>query len=85
MLSRNFIAFSTFAIVRSGVGGSSLGCDDRTMIECAHRAQQDACVVACKGAGLILFSMFALEGFHIAEKMQVVLSERRLNWPGFKT
>lgn len=44
-------------------------------VERAQEAQQDACMKACKGAGLVLINMFALEGFHIAEKMQVLKSK----------
>ncbi|CAM9667318.1 unnamed protein product [Choristocarpus tenellus] len=36
-----------------------------------HDIQQDSCVHACQGAGLVIFNLFALEGFHIAEAMEV--------------
>lgn len=39
--------------------------------ERANLAQQDACEEACEGAGLVVFNMFALEGYHVAEKMRV--------------
>lgn len=39
--------------------------------DAAERAQQDACVEACHGAGLIVVNLFSLEGFHVAEKLQV--------------
>lgn len=37
----------------------------------ANLRQENACVKACEGAGLIIFNMFALEGYHLAEKMRV--------------
>lgn len=37
----------------------------------ANFAQQDACIEACRGAGLVVFNMFALEGFHVSEAYSV--------------
>lgn len=37
----------------------------------ANLAQQDGCVKACRGAGLVIFNMFALEGFHVSEAYNV--------------
>ncbi|CAN0460443.1 unnamed protein product, partial [Discosporangium mesarthrocarpum] len=37
----------------------------------ANRRQEDACELACRGAGLIMYNLFAMEAFHIAESMKV--------------
>lgn len=57
----------------SGVAGSDAA-EER-----ATRAQQDACMQACQGAGLVVFNMFALEGYHVADKMQVSTQRRLLD------
>ncbi|CAM9552545.1 unnamed protein product [Scytosiphon promiscuus] len=37
----------------------------------ANLAQEDGCIKACQGAGLIVFNMFALEGYHISEAFNI--------------
>ncbi|CAM9436501.1 unnamed protein product, partial [Hapterophycus canaliculatus] len=37
----------------------------------ANLAQQNGCIEACRGAGLVVFNMFALEGYHIADAFNV--------------
>lgn len=39
----------------------------------ANLAQQNGCMEACRGASLIIFNMFALEGFHVSEAYNVSL------------
>lgn len=42
----------------------------------ANLAQQHGCMEACRGASLVIFNMFALEGFHVSEAYSV----RRRIW-----
>eukprot|EP00903_Cladosiphon_okamuranus_P017745 g16335.t1 len=37
----------------------------------ANLAQQNGCVEACRGAGLVIFNLFALEGFHVSEAYKI--------------
>lgn len=37
----------------------------------ANLSQQHGCMEACRGAGLVVFNMFALEGFHVSEAYSV--------------
>ena len=37
----------------------------------ASRAQEEGVLEACQEVGLIIFNTFALEAYHVAEKMQM--------------
>lgn len=37
----------------------------------ANLAQQNGSVEACRGAGLVIFNLFGLEGFHVSEAYNV--------------
>ncbi|CBJ26263.1 amino acid adenylation domain protein [Ectocarpus siliculosus] len=37
----------------------------------ANLAQQNGCIEACRGANLVIFNMFALEGYHVSEALRI--------------
>ncbi|CAB1118483.1 unnamed protein product [Ectocarpus sp. CCAP 1310/34] len=37
----------------------------------ANLAQQNGCIEACQGANLVIFNMFALEGYHVSEALRI--------------
>ncbi|CAM9582598.1 unnamed protein product, partial [Ectocarpus fasciculatus] len=37
----------------------------------ANLAQQNGCIEACRGANLVIFNMFALEGYHVGEALRI--------------